>query len=81
MNREDIYDVQKCDICGREFHGEDARLRAEKCRDGHERIFISIWDYELPNFISYFNLGKRELLPRGFLKKLRKLEGRALRSK
>ena len=73
-----MYTKVKCERCGKVFHGENANLEAETCRDRHERIVLSVWDFELPGFISYFNTHDRSLLPKGFLSKLRKLTGRAL---
>ena len=70
-----------CEICGNTWHGENAKLSAERCRDAHKRIFISVWDFELPMIVSYFNTGNRDLLPDGFKKKIKKLENRALRGK
>ena len=74
-----MYEKAKCEICEEVFHGEDANLKAEKCRDAHNKIIFSIWDYELANFINYFNIHDRTLLPKGFLAKLKRLNGRALR--
>lgn len=70
-----------CEICGNTWHGENAKLSAERCRDAHQKIFISVWDFELPKLISYFNTGNREYLPKEFVNKIRKLEARALRGK
>jgi len=69
----------KCTVCGRVFSGETAQLAAEECAAKHEKIIISLWDYELSNFLNYFKVHDRNFLPKGFLKKLRKLQGRALR--
>jgi len=77
---ETIYDKAKCEICGKVFSGEAPNLQAEKCKESHEKIVISIWDFELPGLINYFNSHERSFLPKDFLKKLRNLQGRALRS-
>ena len=74
-----MYEKVTCELCGEVFHGEGANLKAEKCRDGHNKIVFSIWDYELGNFINYFNTHDRNFLPKGFLAKLKRLNGRALR--
>jgi len=71
----------KCEICEQEYSGEHANLLAEQCRDTHEHIIISIWDYELPGLINYFSSHKQEFLPKNFLRKLRNLRGRVLRGK
>lgn len=73
------YTKEKCTVCGKVFSGETAQLAAEECASKHERIIISIWDYELANFLNYFNIHEKRFLPKGFLKKLRNLQGRALR--
>jgi hypothetical protein len=78
MIHKELYEKAKCEVCGKVFSGENAQLRAEQCRDGHERIIISLWDYELPGFISFFNTYDRALLPKGFVSKLRRLQGKAL---
>lgn len=67
-------EVHSCEICGRMWHGENAKLNSERCRDAHQKIFISVWDFELPQLISYINTGNRDLLPDGFKKKIKKLE-------
>lgn len=74
-------DKFKCEICSKEFSGDSSRLDAELCEKNHERLFISIYDFELPGLIAFFNTGNREFLPRIFLKKLYSLEKRALNNK
>jgi hypothetical protein len=73
------YEREECPKCGRTFTGEHAKLKAEECEANHEIIVFSIMDYELPGFISYFNTHDRRLLPKGFIRKLKNLQGRALR--
>lgn len=72
-------DKYRCEICGEEFTGELARLNSEKCRDSHEKVYIEIWDFELPQVVSFINTGDRRLLPKQFLRHMRALSARALR--
>lgn len=74
-------DVQYCRICKKRFVGEVSRLEAEACEVSHNRIFLYVWDFELPKLVSFFNTFERELLPEEFLKQVKKLHGRALRGK
>jgi hypothetical protein len=73
------YEKYECKLCGKVFTGEYSKARAEECEHGHDVITISIMDYELPGLINYFNTHDRAFLPKGFLKKLRNLQGRVLR--
>ncbi len=75
---QNIYEASVCPICGVAFTGENANLKAEECEKKHTKIIISIWDYELADFLSFFNTYDRSLLPKNFLRKLRNLTGRAL---
>jgi hypothetical protein len=76
---ENIYDKVTCKICGKNFSGETANLQAEKCEHAHEKVVISLWDFELPGLINFFSTNDRALLPKDFLRKLRNLQGRVLR--
>ena len=73
-------DKYKCKVCGKSYSGEDAKIHAERCAEQHERVFISVMDFELAGFINWVNSrGTSGELPKGFLRKLHGLEGRALR--
>ncbi len=69
----------KCERCGELYTGDLSKLQAENCEVGHEIIIISMYDFELPGFISFFNTGKRQYLSRNLISKIRNLKGRALR--
>lgn len=69
----------KCSVCKQLFVGVSAQVLAEKCEQTHEKVFISVYDFELSNFLTYFKTHKQNLLPRGFVRKLQRLESRALR--
>lgn len=73
----------ECTKCHAVYHGETSQLKAENCEAEHERYFFEVWDYELPRFVSYFNLAgdPHDLLPQGFRKALKQLTKRALGSK
>lgn len=70
-----------CRVCNKRFVGETSRLEAEACAANHDRIFIQIWDYELPQVVSFFNTLNPALLPEEFAAQIRKLHRRALRGK
>jgi len=72
-------DVAYCRTCKKRFVGETARLESEACEANHTRIFLYVWDFELPKLVSFFNTFERELIPDEFLKQLKRLNGRALR--
>ncbi len=81
MRKQVEYNKVKCELCGLSYSGEDANLKAEECRDAHDVVVISLWDFELPGLINYFNTHDKSLLPKGFTRKLRNLQGRVLRGK
>ena len=70
---------EKCRICGEVFHGDLAKLQAEACEAKHTRVFLYVWDFELPKLVSFINTLNPELLPEEFAQQVRKLNGRTLR--
>lgn len=76
------YNKHKCEVCEKEFMGDDAAILAERCAKNHAPIVISFLDYELVGFLNWINSrGRTGKLPKNFTKKIRFLQSRALRGK